>query len=97
MLKGKADGLGMVYSENSSGQIIQIGQHLGQNKIYKTPFIQSSVKSHGMGDNFIGLNGHAISEIEGNMIQQPSMKQNSHGIFNSSGKAQQLAAVHESV
>ena len=50
MLKGKADGLGMVYSENSSGQIIQIGQHLGQNKIYKTPFIQSSVKSHGMGD-----------------------------------------------
>jgi len=50
-----------------------------------------------MGDNFIGLNGHAISEIEGNMIQQPSMKQNSHGIFNSSGKAQQLAAVHESV
>lgn len=81
--------------------MIPIGQQqMGQNNMYKTPFIQTTIKSQALGnDSYIGLNGHLISDMEGNLVQHTA-KKNGHAVFNSNGKIKQgqaLSSIHDSV
>ena len=84
---------------DTMAQMMPLGQQMGQNNMYKTPFVQSTIKSQGIGETYIGLNGHLISDMEGNLVQH-TIKKNGHGIFNSNGKVKQgqaLTTIHDSV
>jgi hypothetical protein len=56
---------------------------------YKTPYVGPSIKSAGLEHHSGAVNGHLISDFEGNLIQQ-SMLQHSQGLFNSQSKNKQV-------